>query len=227
MKKQNSWPKSKIVLQSMASFDSLRKGLAYMRSVSIVLQHDGEAYSDPDPIWVADLVKYRGAPKEEDAEEFASQLHSYYLATTALPLALLYAALCHYRALVRLNKDLRYAELDSALIEMEDCGLFEKMRHFRNAVFHIRPNKRIDQMLQDILTLSLDNNLPFVRLEQLLYDFTDHAFLNFNVLLQESEEKLKEGYKQALAHYDTLPQAIRDEHEKEIQERGKALDSYF
>ena len=162
-----------------------------MRSVSIVLQHDGEAYSDPDPIWVADLVKYRGAPKEEDAEEFASQLHSYYLATTAGSLV---CSLCHYRALVRTSDT-----PDSALIEMEDCGLFEKMRHFRNAVFHIRPNKRIDQMLQDILTLSLDNNLPFVRLEQLLYDFTDHAFLNFNVLLQESEEKLKEGYKQALA----------------------------
>ena len=226
MNTQDEIRKSKVVLKSLESFDSLRVGLAYLRSVSIILERDEDFSTNPVPVWIADVIKYRGKNAVLDVEQLESQMQSYYLATTSLPVALLYAALCHYKELANQNSRLRYAKLDSVLEEMEENGLFEKMREFRNAIFHVRPNKRIDQQAQDIFSFGIESNLKFARLEQLLYDFTEHVFRNFEILLQESREKLEDGYKKALAHYDTLPHSVREEHEKELKERGGALDNY-
>ena len=227
MKQQNKWTKSKVVRQSLNAFDSLRKRLAYLRSVSIVMEQDDESTNPPVPVWIADMLAFRISPAARDAEQLRSQVQSYYLATTSMPIALLYSALCDYKELAEMNADLSYGPLDRVLAEMEARGLLGKMRDLRNAMFHVRPNKRIDQLVHEIMSLSSEKSLKFAHIERLLYDFTEYTFRHFSLLLQEDRRKLEDGFKQALAHYDTLPQSVRDEHQEELQKRGKALDAYL
>ena len=96
---------------------------------------------------------------------------------------------------------MRHAELDRMLKVADDCGLLEKMRQVRNSVFHVRPSKRMETLIEEIARLNIENGIEMARLEHLLYDFTSDVFSGTEIF-QKNEEELMKGFNDALAYYD-------------------------
>ena len=83
----------------------------------------------------------------------------------------------------------------------QNCGLLESMRQLRNSVFHVRPNRKVDTLINEVRDLAVDNRIRLAGLEHLLYDFTSDVFGSTEIF-QESEEVLMQGFNDALAYYD-------------------------
>ena len=147
---------------------------------------------------ISEEIKTMVAQSREEAEALEE---CYYRATISVYVALLYAVLKHYQMLGRLNPALRHAELDRVLKVAEDCGLLEKMRQVRNSVFHVRPNKRMETLIEEVTRLEFDNGIEMAGLECLLYDFTSDVFSGTEIF-QKSEEELMKGFNDALVYYD-------------------------
>ena len=187
--------KDRVVLESLGSFGSLRTALSYLRSVSIVFEDDvDEGYS----VISKEIKTIVGERGEEEAQIL---LECYLQAIISLHIALLYAGLTHYRKLGELNAKLKHSELEGMLEAAEGCGLLERMRQVRNSVFHVRPNKKVGTLINEVRNLAIDNGIGLARLEHLLYDFTSDVFSSTEIF-QESEEVLMQGFNDALAYYD-------------------------
>lgn len=190
--------KSGIVLSSLETFDALRSRLAYLHSFSIMFQSD----EDGMPIDRIDeelAARYGGELEDSDIAELASNCAQ---ATICTHVALLYAAIGCYNELCEINPELRLDELDKEIRVVRDSGLFSSMRELRNAVFHIRPNKRLDKLVEDVARRTLKNKLALAKLERLLYDATEGIFSSPESLFQEKEEVLMQGFRDAVAYYD-------------------------
>ena len=186
--------KDNVVSESLSSFGSLRMALAYLRSISIILEDEQDKLRSI----IAEEIKTMVAQNQEEAEALEQ---CYYRATISVYVALLYAVLKHYQMLGRLNPALRHAELDRMLKVADDCGLLEKMRQVRNSVFHVRPSKRTETLIEEVTKLDVENGVEMAGLEYLLYDFTSHVFSSTDIF-QKSEEELMKGFNDALAYYD-------------------------
>ena len=196
-----------MVSASLEVFRSLRIALAYLRSVSIALEHredDLDKIAQWIHIW----------PRAVAESERARIIADYRRATFLMYFALLYAPLTHYSKLRALNPKLKHDRLDRAIEIAKTYGLFEKMRQVRNSVFHIRPSTSIDSMISEIVGLDVPDldigNKPvglsgtllrLIELERLLYDFTESTFASTEIY-QEDRETLIQGYNEALAYYD-------------------------
>ena len=190
--------KSKIVLRSMDSFQALRSSLAYLRSVSIILEDGGDGGH------LTKIEEELKATTPEQLTEAEFRLLSMYCSKAAIctHVALLYTAVCFYKALVEVNPALRHDKLDEELEAARGSGLLESMREARNAVFHIRPSTRPELLISEVVKRTLENKLSLGKIEDLLYDATEKVFRNPETLFQEKEEVLMEGYKKALAYYE-------------------------
>ena len=191
----DTWHKFGVVNESLDSFKTLRTGLAYLRSIDITFEGDKEERQSVVSEAINQLV---GDGTEEQVEELN---RCYYRATISLHMALLYAGLLHYRRLGTLNPQLKHSELDHVLEEAENCGLLEKMRQVRNSVFHVRPNKKMEALIEEAAKLAIDHKIGLARLQRLLYDFTSNVFSGTEIF-QESEEVLMKGFNDALAYYN-------------------------
>ena len=209
----NTHDKSKAVTYSLSSFKSLRMMLAYLSSISSATGLDDDSFAELTAKLAEGVTEFQGECTEEDVEEL---LNYYARAVVSMRISFLYLALCQYRDLVKNDSLLRHAELDTVLGAMEGSGLLEKMSDFRKSLFHTRLNKSVDQLAEDIMKLCTHNNVGLTKLEELLYDVTERVFCNPEVLFQVSEQELMDGYDQVLTHYDTSPQAVREEHEKYV-----------
>ena len=187
--------KDNVVSESLSSFGSLRTALAYLRSISIILDDEQDKLRSV----VSEEIKTVIAQNQEDDAEVIEEC--FYRATVSVYIALLYAVLKHYQKLGRLNPQLRHAELDRVLKVAGDCGLLEKMRQVRNSVFHVRPNKKMETLVDEITRLAEDNEIELPGVECLLYDFTSDV-LSGTEIFQKSEEELMKGFNDALAYYD-------------------------
>ena len=143
----NMSSKHSVVSESLSSFDSLRTALAYLRSISITFGDEKDKLRSV----VSEEIKTMIAQSPEDEAEVLEDC--YYRATMSFYTALLYAVIKHYQKLGRLNSQLRHTELDRVLKVADDCGLLEKMRQVRNSVFHVRPNKRMETLIDEVLRL--------------------------------------------------------------------------
>ena len=181
------------VFKSLASFASLRTALAYLCSVSILLEyHDDQRRS-----MISEEINTMVAqiPDEEGVLE-----ECYHHATISLHTALLYASLLHYRKVGMLNPKLKHVELDRVLETADHCGLLEAMRQVRNSVFQVRPNKSMEALISEVTKLAIENGVELGRLEHLLYDFTSDVFSGTEIF-QESEEVLMKSFDDAVAYY--------------------------
>ena len=190
--------KSQIVLRSMDSFQALRSSLAYLRSVSIILEAGGDGGH------LTTIEEELKATTPEQLTEAEFRLLSIYCSKAAIctHVALLYTAVCFYKALVEVNPALRHDKLDEELEAARGSGLLESMREARNAVFHIRPSTRPELLINEVVKRTLENKLSLGKIEDLLYDATEKVFRNPETLFQEKEEVLMEGYRRALAYYE-------------------------
>ena len=186
--------KDNVVSESLSSFGSLRTALAYLRSISIILEDEQDKLRS----MISEEIRTIVAQNQEEAEALEQ---CYYRATISVYVALLYAVLRHYQKLGRLNPQLRHAELDRMLKVADDCGLLEKMRQVRNSVFHVRPSKRMETLIEEVTRLDFENGVEMAGLEHLLYDFTSDVFSGTEIF-QKSEEELMKGFNDALAYYD-------------------------
>ena len=186
--------KDNVVSESLSSFGSLRTALAYLRSISIILEDEQDKLRS----MISKEIRTMVAQNQEEAEALEQ---CYYRATISVYVALLYAVLKHYQKLGRLNPQLRHAELDRMLKVADDCGLLEKMRQVRNSVFHVRPSKRMETLIEEVAKLNFENGIEMAGLEHLLYDFTSDVFSGTEIF-QKSEEELMKGFNDALAYYD-------------------------
>ena len=191
----NMSSKHSVVSESLSSFDSLRTALAYLRSISITFGDEKDKLRSV----VSEEIKTMIAQSPEDEAEVLEDC--YYRATMSFYTALLYAVIKHYQKLGRLNSQLRHTELDRVLKVADDCGLLEKMRQVRNSVFHVRPNKRMETLIDEVVRLAIDNEIEMESMESLLYDFTSDVFSGTEIF-QKSEEQLTKGFNDALAYYD-------------------------
>ena len=147
---------------------------------------------------ISEEIRTMVAQNQEEAEALEQ---CYYRATISVYVALLFAVLRHYQKLGRLNPQLRHAELDRLLKVADHCGLLEKMRQVRNSVFHVRPNKRMETLVDEITRLAEANEIDLPGVECLLYDLTSDV-LSGTEIFQKSEEELTKGFNDALAYYD-------------------------
>ena len=190
----NMSSKDNVVSESLSSFGSLRTALAYLRSISIILEDEQDKLRS----MISKEIRTMVAQNQEEAEALEQ---CYYRATISVYVALLYAVLKHYQKLGRLNPQLRHAELDRMLKVADDCGLLEKMRQVRNSVFHVRPSKRMETLIEEVARLNFENGIEMAGLEHLLYDFTSDVFSGTEIF-QKNEEELMKGFNDALAYYD-------------------------
>ena len=186
------------VLRSMDSFEALRSALAYLRSISVVFE-----CAKPGGGLAAIGEKIQATAPEQLTERDLRRLSSYYAAAAiSTHIALMYTAVCFYKALVEVNPALRHETLDKAL-EIATCnGLLDSMREVRNAVFHVRPGTRSEALVTDVLKRVDENKLRWNTIEALLFDATQQVFQSPEDLYQEKEEVLMEGYRSALAYYE-------------------------
>ena len=169
--------------------------MSYLRSISIVFEDDVDESHSVISKEIKTIVG-------ESAEEEAQILEICYLrAIFSLHIALLYAGFVHYQKLGELNPKLKHIELERTLEVAQNCGLLESMRQLRNSVFHVRPNRKVDTLINEVRDLAVDNRIRLAGLEHLLYDFTSDVFGSTEIF-QESEEVLMQGFNDALAYYD-------------------------
>ena len=114
----------------------------------------------------------------------------------------MYTAVCFYKALVEVNPALRHDELEKEVEAARRNGLLYSMMEVRNAVFHVRPNIRSEQLILDVVRGSTENKLAWNKLENLIFDATEKVFLSPEALYQEKKEVLEEGFRSALAYYE-------------------------
>ena len=199
--------KSKVVLESLEAFHSLRISLAYLRSVSVALEQ-----SEDDEAKILEWIRIW--PRTVAETERDAILKDFRRTTALMYIALLYATLTHYSKLRKLNPQLKHDRLDRAIEVAKTHGLFERMRQVRNSVFHIRPSRSVDKIGDEIANLDVPDLeigkrpdgmsgtvLRFIELERLLYDFTESTFASTEIY-QEDRETLIKGYNEALAYYD-------------------------
>ena len=190
--------KTRVVLRSLDSFQALRSALTYLRSISVVFE-SGKAGGHIEAI--EEQIK---ATVPEQLTETQLGLLSTCCSHAAIctHMALLYTAVCSYEALVKVNPLLRYDKLDKELEAAKRNDLLDSMRKVRNAVFHVRPSTRSEQLILDIVRLSTENKLEWNKLENLLFDATERVFRSPETLFQEKKEVLEEGFRRALAYYE-------------------------
>lgn len=189
--------KSDIVLSSLEAFLGLRSAMAYLRSISVVFDRNGDGGRLGE---VNEDLRLQLAGKA-DEKDIPQMLMSCAKAAICTHVALLYAAIWWYRKLVEINPALEYESLETELTVIIDSGLLESMREVRNAVFHIRPNTRSEWLIDDVVKRTLANKLALAKIERLLYDATEAVFRNSEALFQEKKEVLMQGYRDALAYY--------------------------
>ena len=187
--------KSDIVLSSLETFHVLRSRLAYLGSFSTVFQSRTPIDTIKDEL----IGSYGGKLDERKLAELSSNCLQ---ATICMNVALLYAAIHCYIELCGINSELRLDELDREIRVAEDSGLLNCMRELRNTVFHVRPNKRLDRLVDEVVSRTLENKLAFAKLERLLYDATEKIFTSPEALFQKKKEVLMQGFQDALAYYD-------------------------
>ena len=188
---------SKEVLRSLDSFQALRVGLGYLRSISVCFERDEESQSRLSAL----MVTHATAPDGRfDADEANELSHSYFQMTKALLYSLLFAALQHYLDLVETNPQLRHEELEATLHKMQACGQLETLRRLRNAIVHVKPNESIDDLVEEVHKLSIEHGIVIRRVEDLLYESTEQIFRGTEIFRQP-REALEKAYEEALAYY--------------------------
>ena len=190
--------KTRVVLRSLDSFQALRSALAYLRSISVIFE------SGKSGGHLAAIGEEIEATAPEQLTEPDLHLLSSYCSHAAIwtHIALVYTAVCFYEELVKVNPALRYDELDKELEVARRNGLLDSMRKARNAVFHVRPRPRPEQLILDVVRGSIENKIEWNRLENLLFDATEKVFHSPEALYQEKKEALEEGFRSALAYYE-------------------------
>ena len=83
---------------------------------------------------------------------------------------------------------------------MRECGLFEALRRVRNAVFHVKPNESIDDLVEEVRRLSTEHQIVIRKVEDLLYESTEQVFRGTEIYRQP-RETLEQAYEEALAYY--------------------------
>ena len=188
----------RIVNRSLAAFYSLRRGLAYLRSISIGF--DNDTYLDQSlPNGIA--RRFTDVHGQNSEEELEFLLDCLYRSVILMHSSLLYAALCHYEDLVRHNPRLANAELNQGIETMKDCGLWEGLRNLRNAVFHVDPSSRVQVLLNEVLMIVREHKISLGHLEDLLYECTSDIFSGTEIF-QKSREELDESFEKTLKYYD-------------------------
>ena len=120
--------------------------------------------------------------------------------TVALLDSLLFSALEHYVDLVKTNPQLKHEELEATLRVMRECGLMETLRRLRNAVFHVKHNENIDNLVEEVRRLSSEHHIVIRRVEDLLYESTEQVFSGTEIYRQP-REALEQAFERALAYY--------------------------
>ena len=187
----------KIVHRSLDSFKALRDGLGYLRSISGCFEMDEESRSRLFDLMVENAVSADGTFDAYGADELS---RSYFQMTGALLFSLLFAALQHYIDLTKTNPQLKHEGLEATLHKIRSCGLFNTMRRLRNAVFHVKPNESIEDLIEEVHRLSTEHHIVMRRVEDLLYESTEQIFLGTEIFRQP-REALEQAYEEALAYY--------------------------
>ena len=187
----------KAVSQSMDSFKALRDGLGYLRSISVCFELDEVSRNR---LFTLMASHARAADGTFDANEGDELSRSYFQMTVALLYSLLFAALEHYMELIETNTQLKHEELEATLHEMRECGLLDTLRRLRNAVFHIKPNESIDDLVEEVRRLSVERQINIRNVENLLYESTEQVFLGTEIY-RKPRETLEQAYQEALAYY--------------------------
>ncbi len=125
---------------------------------------------------------------------------SYFQMTVALSYSLLFAAIQHYTVLIETNTQLKHEELEAAIYEMRTCGLLDTLRRLRNAVFHVKPNESIDDLVEEVSRLAAEQQISIRKVENLLYDGTEQVFVGTEIF-RKPRAVLEQGYQAALAYY--------------------------
>ena len=188
---------SKAVLRSLDSFQALRVGLGYLRSISVCFERDGDFQSRLSALMVTHATAPDGTFDADEANELS---RSYFQMTKALLYTLLLAAIQHYLDLIETNPQLRHEELEATLDKMQACGQLETLRRLRNAVVHVKPNESIDDLVENVHKLSSKHGIVIRRVEDLLYESTEQVFRGTEIYRQP-RETLEQGYEEALAYY--------------------------
>ena len=190
--------KTLAVLRSLESFQALRSALAYLRSMSVLFEggRTGRHLAA-----IEEEIKAAAHEQLTGAELSQNALYCS-IAAMCTHISLVYTAVCFYGVLVETNSDLRHERLDQELEKARRNGLLESMRQVRNAVFHIRPNTRSDQLVLNVVKRSTEQELQWDKLENLLFDATEKVFCSPETLFREKKEVLEEGFRNALAYYE-------------------------
>ena len=193
----SSLDKSKDVLRSLDSFQALRVGLGYLRSISVCFERDKESQSQLSALMAAHAAAPDGAFDINEANELS---RSYFQMIKALLYSLLFAALEHYQDLIETNHELRHEELEATLHSMQACGQLETLRRLRNAVVHVKPNESIEDLVEEVHKLSIEHGIVMRRVEDLLYESTEQVFRGTEIFRQP-RETLEKAYEEALTYY--------------------------
>ena len=193
----SSLGETKAVLRSLDAFDALRVGLGYLRSITVCFAENEESRSRMSSLMVSHAMAADGSFRVDQAEKLAN---SYFWMIIPLMYSLLDAALQHYVDVIKSNPQLKHQEMEATLQRMRDCGLMGALRQLRNAVFHIRPNKNVDKLIEEVHKLANENGIVMSQVEKLLYDSTEQVFLGTEIY-RTSREELEKGFQEALAYY--------------------------
>lgn len=186
------------VFSSLDAFKALRDGLGYLRSISACFVADRESQSRQYEVILRNSLDGEGKPNREHFEQLTA---SYFHMTVILLYALLYSAIQHYMSLAESNPELKHRELEATLEDMGNSGLLETMRQLRNAVFHIRPNENIDDLVEKVREVAAENQIGISKVEELLYDATEQVFRGTEIF-RKSPDTLHQAFTDALAYYD-------------------------
>ena len=187
----------KAVNRSLDSFKAVRDGIGHLRSISVCFELDEESRSRLFNLMVARAMAADGTFDADEADELS---RSYFQMTVALLYSLLFAALQHYIELIESNPQLKHEELEATLHEMRECGLLDTLRRVRNAVFHVKPNESIDDLVEEVRRLSTEHQIVIRKVENLLYESTEQVFRGTEIYRQP-RETLEQAYEEALAYY--------------------------
>ena len=188
---------TKDTLRSLDSFQALRVGLGYLRSISVCFERDEDSQSRLSALMVTHATAPDGMFDLDAANELS---HSYFQMIKALLYALLFSAIQHYLDVIETNANLKHEELEATLHKMQANGQLEALRQPRNAVAHVRPNESIDDLVEEVHRLSVEHGIAIRGVEDLLYESTEQIFRGPEIFRQ-SRETLQEGYQKALAYY--------------------------
>ena len=188
---------SKDVLRSLDSFQALRVGLGYLRSISVCFELDEESRYRLFALMVTHATAPDGTFNVDEGNELSC---SYFQMTKALLYSLLFAALQHYLDLIETNPQLRHEELETTLHEMQACGLLKTLRRLRNAVVHVKPNENIEDLVEEVHVLSIEHGIVIRRVEDLLYESTEQIFRGTEIYRQP-RVTLEQGFQAALTYY--------------------------